>query len=264
MAKNYDKILKENIEALFLPLTEKYLGLSIKSSQEITEKLQSTLEREPDFIRLVETSDNKKLILHMEFQTVDEPDMIYRMTEYAALILRKYQLPIRQFVIYLGNQAPKMKSSLPPGQSLGSFELTDLQQFDYQELVRSQVPEEVILAILSNFKGRKPEHIVGAILERLKEVSKQPILLQKYVKQLGILSRLRNLEKVIIKKSTDMPITYDKENDSLYKEGRNEATLEMVEKMLRSGILTIEQVAELSDMAIEDIQKIQEEIDRQV
>ncbi len=35
MSQDYDKILKENIAALFLPLSEKYLGIRILSSREL-------------------------------------------------------------------------------------------------------------------------------------------------------------------------------------------------------------------------------------
>jgi hypothetical protein len=32
MSRDYDKIIKENIEAIFLSLAEKYLGVAIKKS----------------------------------------------------------------------------------------------------------------------------------------------------------------------------------------------------------------------------------------
>ncbi len=82
MGNDYDKILKENIAALLLPLTEKYLGIRIKDSRELKDKLQATIEKEPDFIRVVRTDKDEEFILHLEFQTQDEEGMIYRMQEY--------------------------------------------------------------------------------------------------------------------------------------------------------------------------------------
>ncbi len=67
MAKDYDKILKENIAALFLPLSEKYLGMRIVKTEELKDKLQTTIEKEPDFIRIVETDTAERFILHLEF-----------------------------------------------------------------------------------------------------------------------------------------------------------------------------------------------------
>ncbi len=79
MVNDYDKIFKENIAASFLPLSEKYLNIRIARTEELEDKLQTTIEKEPDFIRIVESDTGEKFILHLEFQTVDEDGMIYRM-----------------------------------------------------------------------------------------------------------------------------------------------------------------------------------------
>ncbi len=92
MAHDYDKILKENITSLLLPLTEKYLNIKIIDSRELKDKLQTTIEKEPDFIRIVRTDTDEEFILHLEFQTQDEEGMIYRMQEYYGLLRRKHQL----------------------------------------------------------------------------------------------------------------------------------------------------------------------------
>ena len=63
MSSDYDKIIKENIEAVFLPLAEKYLGISIVSFRKLPGKIQSTIEREPDFIRIVRTKKDDEFIL---------------------------------------------------------------------------------------------------------------------------------------------------------------------------------------------------------
>ncbi|MGB3778862.1 MAG: hypothetical protein WA960_10935 [Tunicatimonas sp.] len=43
MSKSYDKIIKENMAAIFLPLSEKYLGIKIVTTRDLPEKLQTTL-----------------------------------------------------------------------------------------------------------------------------------------------------------------------------------------------------------------------------
>ena len=40
---DFDKILKENIEAAFLPIVEKMLGVSIKEIVELKDKIQRTI-----------------------------------------------------------------------------------------------------------------------------------------------------------------------------------------------------------------------------
>lgn len=99
MANDYDKILKENIATVFLPLAEKYLGIRISKTEELKDKLQTTIEKEPDFIRVVETDGGGKFILQLEFQSVDEEGMIYRMQEYYGLLHRKYGLSVKQLVV---------------------------------------------------------------------------------------------------------------------------------------------------------------------
>ena len=86
---DFDKILKENIEAVFLPLVEEMLGISIKETFEMKDNLQTTIKRETDFLKRVIDQDGKEWILHLEFQTSDDPKMIYRMAEYKGIILQR-------------------------------------------------------------------------------------------------------------------------------------------------------------------------------
>ena len=76
---DYDRIFKENIEAVFLPLLEKLLNLPIKNTFEIKDKLQTTIEREPDFLKRVIDQQNNEFILQIEFQTQDDQEMVYRL-----------------------------------------------------------------------------------------------------------------------------------------------------------------------------------------
>ena len=76
---DYDRIFKENIEAVFLPLLEKLLSLPIKNTFEIKDKLQTTIEREPDFLKRVIDQQNNEFILQIEFQTQDDQEMVYRL-----------------------------------------------------------------------------------------------------------------------------------------------------------------------------------------
>ena len=106
----YDKIFKENSDVFFLPLAEKYLNFKIVKTKTLEAKLQSTVEREVDFMRIVETADGEEFILHIEFQASNEPDMIYRMKEYDAMIQHIHHLEIRHFVIFLGPGKMTMKT----------------------------------------------------------------------------------------------------------------------------------------------------------
>ena len=83
---DYDKVIKENIEAIFLPMLEKLLGLSIVASTEIKDKIQTTIEREADFLKKVVDQHGNTFILQLEFQVSNDPEMVYRMAEYKAIL----------------------------------------------------------------------------------------------------------------------------------------------------------------------------------
>ncbi len=263
MAQEYDKIIKENIEEVFLPLAGKYLGINIKSYRKIAPKLQTTLEREADFLRIVTTEQQEKFILHIEFQTNDEADMVYRMAEYNAILLRKYKLPVRQFVIFLGEGKLKMKSNLPESEVIRGFQLTNLKTYDYRSLLISDIPEEIILAILSDYAGESPVKVISKIIERLQKVSKDEIKVRKYVRQLTILSRLRKLEVQTKKIINEMPITYDIKKDGLYKEGRikgkQEAIKEMIIEMLKDPSISLEKIAKFARVSLAYVKQIKKE-----
>jgi predicted transposase YdaD len=264
LANDYDKILKENIATVFLPLAAKYLGIRIVRSEELKDKLQTTIEKETDFIRIVETDDGGKFILHLEFQSVDEEGMIYRMQEYYGLLRRKYRLPVRQFVVYLGDKASRMPTQLTPEEVFTGFALQSLRDYDYESLLASDVPEEIILAVLSDFKGRRPAEVLKNILGKLKEKAGAEITLRKYIRQLSVLARLRNLTQETQKQVTDMGLLYDITKDYLYQEGltkgREEEKRENIAKMLVKQKLSLEEIADFFEVTVAYVEAVAREL----
>ena len=234
---DFDKILKENIEAAFLPMAEKLLGLSIKETFELKDKIQTTIEREPDFLKRVIDQNGKEFILHLEFQTTNDPKMIYRMAEYRAILQRKYEIPVRQVVIYLGSEKPKMRTQLSKEEQIKGFELHDIKKFPFQSALNSEIPEGAILSILTDYQKADSEKVIEKIIYKLQQASKSESELNKSLKQLVVLSRLRKLEGEIKQKVNDMPITYDIKTDGLYNEGIREGILEGIKKGRKEGIL---------------------------
>jgi predicted transposase YdaD len=273
MAKQYDKILKENIEEIFLPLAEKYLGLKILKTEILPEKVQVTQEREVDFNKIVYTDSGEKFILHLEFQTSDDVNMIYRIAQYKAMKMYKFHLPVKSVVIYFGMEKPKMRTQLREQEVIEGFELLNLHALDAERILESDVPEEVILAIL----GKYPELMAGLLIKRvivrLKELCGEEARFNKYLKQLIVLSRLRKLELETKKTIEEMPITYDITKDGLYLEGkkdgmqkgilkgaeqeRKKRNIEIAETLLKKGMSAVE-VSEISTLSVEEVIKIQE------
>ncbi len=219
MSGAYDKVIKENIEELFLKLSERFLGVRIVATEALPAKLQTTLEREADFLRIARVADGDPFLLHLEFQTQSERDMVYRMAEYKAILQRKYRLPVRQIVLYFGATASQMPTQLPPEAVIEGFELLDVRRLSTRELLASEVPEELLLAILGDYAPQEAAAIVRQVISRLQALCDEEIRLRKYLKQLLVLSRLRKLEAFTQTIIDAMPITYDIETDGLYLKG---------------------------------------------
>lgn len=267
----YDKIIKENIEAIFLPLAEKLLGIKINNPVDLPEKLQSTIEREPDFLKKVAADDGQEFILHLEFQTTDEPKMVYRMAEYKALLQRKFEIPVRQYVVYLGTDTPKMRSELSDEEKITGFEIQNIHDLPVNQALESDVPEEIILSILTDYPEVDAEKVVNNIIRKLLKVSGDEATLNRYIQQLLVLSRLRKLDKEIEKQVSTMPITYDIEQDYLYNkaynkaysEAKEETLKETINEMLKDPSLTLEKIASFTKTSIEFVKQVKDELNQQ-
>lgn len=271
MANQYDKILKENIEQTFLPLLEKYLGIKILETKDLPEKLQTTLEREPDFIKVIRPDKGEEFILQMEFQTNDERKMVLRMAEYKAILMRKFEMAVKQYVIYLGTKQQKMRTKLREDEIIKGFELVNIHELGAEKILKSDIPEEIILAILGEYPRTKAGEIIKKIIERLRDLCNEEIKLQKYIQQLTVLSRLRNLELETKKQVEDMPITYDITKDGLFLEGvkagekrgeklgADRALKSVITEMLQDPTMTVEKIARFTKVSPEYVRKIREQ-----
>lgn len=120
--------------------------------------------------------------------------MVYRMLDYYGMLERKYKLPVKQFVIFLGSDKPTMPTELDRERLKFSYPLVSLSTLDYHIFLNSNKPEEIILGVLANFKGENPEYALKQILIRIKETSKGDFSLNRYFNQLRVLAQLRKLE----------------------------------------------------------------------
>jgi predicted transposase YdaD len=286
MANEYDKIIKENIEAVFIPLTKKLLHIESNDFEDISTNLHRTIERFPDFLKRVRHSESfRDFILHIEFQSTDDPQMQLRMFEYHALLARKFQIPILQQVFYLGPGISKMKNSLDYNNLSYKFELLSIQSIPLDEYMNSKIPEEIILSILCNFGNLDPEKVVKNIISRISELDISLREKQKTVNQLEILSKLRNLDSIVeslINKV--MILNLDIKDDIRFKKGflegeaigeakgeakgeaigeaKGEAKGEikiknkMIKALLKKGKLSIEEIAEVAEVTVEYVMEI--------
>ncbi|MDX2070153.1 MAG: hypothetical protein SFV55_17120 [Haliscomenobacter sp.] len=171
MANNYDRIFKENIESLLLPLLNKLLGLKPPKLAPIDAKMQVTQEAEMDHIRRVVHDDPEQDYgLQIEFHITDE-DLRKRNLLHYALFHHITGLPLRQIVIYggtLANPNHIHQNQLTLSGLDLQYEVIVLKQIPKEQFLHSEIPEEVVLAILCDFGDDDPAKVVRDILYNLK------------------------------------------------------------------------------------------------
>ncbi len=232
-SNKFDKIIKENIDKSALPIVNKLFSLDILETQlsEIDPLIQSTIERESDVLRKVTFEDDpkKNYLLQIEFQSKNETDMNIRMGEYFMILLKKHKLPVRQYVIYIGDEKMTMKNSFEYENIKFRFNLIDIRDIDYEEFLESDIPEFVILGILAKFDKGTERVVAKNILDRIITITETDIRYkgtleqEKYLKQIDVMSGLRGLrglQNIIIETINNMPITLDITKDLRYQEGK--------------------------------------------
>ncbi len=250
----YDKIVKENIESIIPALMNSVLGFRVKEAVIIKEKLQQTKEKEADALRIITDPNGQKFILHLEFQVDDYSKMAYRMADYWVLLKSKYSLPVRQFVIFIGSGEPKMKTVLAEDGNYFQFQLINITQFDYLRFLTSNNPEEVLLAVLSDFGQENPENALSQIIYRLEETAIDQRTFQKHLRQLRVLSKLRKLDLKFDDMIQNMAKYIDAENDYLVINAKGK----IVENLLQKLSLTFEQIADITEVSVEFVKNIQQ------
>ena len=99
------------------------------------------------------------------------------------------------------------------------FELRSIRELSTGAL-DSEIPEEIILAILTDYPSTEAGKVIYRIIAKLQQASKNETQLNRAIQQLLILSCLRNWETIANEKTDQMPITYDIKKNGLHKEGR--------------------------------------------
>jgi hypothetical protein len=77
-SNQYDKIFKENIEAVIPSLMQNILGITAIASEELPDDIQHTKERKPDVLKKITDVQRDTFVLQIEFQVVDEPNIRHK------------------------------------------------------------------------------------------------------------------------------------------------------------------------------------------
>lgn len=259
-SSQYDKIIKENIEAVMESIVRNVLHIKVASMEELPDDIQHTKERKPDVLKKVTDELGKTFALQIEFQVADEPDMVFRMLEYYVMLERKYRIPVRQFVIFLGTDVPKMKTTLNRERLKFSFPLITFSTLNYHLFLNSDKPEEIILSILADFENDEPKVVLKQIVSRIEETTKSGLTLGRYFNQLRVLAQLRKLEIELKDAMKSITEYFSEERDVLYMRGQEKEQTKFITFLLKEGNRTLQQIADIAEVNIDFVVAVQQKI----
>lgn len=257
----YDKILRENMPSAMPGIMKNVLGLNIVAIQELKDKIQITRQKEVDALRVVTDVEGNIYILHVEFESKNKPKMNFRMGEYRCMLHQIYDYPIKQYVIYMGQEALSTPNSIDlPGLSF-EYTIISISDLSYKIFLSSNEPEELVLAVLANFGQDDPTEVIRDILIKL-ETRSGELTDNKYYEQLRVFLQMRNLDKQTDDAMESVNTFFKIERDTLYKWGRQEGLAkaekekkEMARQMLADKF-PIDQIAKYTKLSIAEIEAL--------
>ncbi len=262
------------MQAALLGIIEKVLKIKVVEHRDLPDKLLITREREVDVLQEVISSDGSKFVLHIEIQVKNEPDMVYRMGEYRMMLERRYRLPVKQYVIYIGEGLANMVWFLSSEGLHFEYRLISFSQIPYQLFLQAQRPEERILAVLADFEGEEPEAVITSILQEVRLGAKTDFSENQYLQQLRILIQLRNLTEQFDLAMEKISKFFKEEKDPFFQKGVRKG----IEQGIEQGIdlknhaivhnlitklgLSDEQAAGVAEVSVEFVKGIRNSLPR--
>ena len=237
------------------------LGITATESEELPDDIQHTKERKPDILKKITDTQGKLFVLHLEFQLVDEPEMIYRMADYHIMLARKHKLPIRQYVLFLGSGIPKMETRYESELMRYEFPLIAFTSLDYHTFLKSEQPEEVILSVLADFKGESPERVLQQIIQRVEETTEGDLALKRYFSQLRVLAQLRNLGQTLGNLAMDSITKFvSVEKDAVYMVAQEKEQIKFVTNLIADTDFLPDRIAKIAGVSVEFVKNIQQKL----
>lgn len=233
----FDRLFKLMLSAPVPRLLHDIYHMEFEKLRPLKEKLQTTTEREVDYLSVIENRQGEQAIIHIEFQVRHDPDMIFRLQEYHGILSRKYKLPIHHFVFYFGDTAVEPVTTLRQDLVFNNYKQLNIKQLDYRQFVQADSGFEILLGILADFGQQHPDDVIREMLDRLAAVNHSENELKIWHQQLLVLARLRNLEDKTIQILNDMPITIDLKGSFGYNEGLAEGISKGISKGRLEGQL---------------------------
>jgi len=223
-----DTISKEIIKSIVQDISKHILKINIEDLEFIETEQQRVESRRADVVAKV----NGEFILHLEIQNQNDKDMSYRMLRYWLDIKRTTSLPVKQYVIYIGENKLFMKNSICEDGVNFIYNMINMKTIDCENLIKQDTPDSLVLSVLCDFKEKQPRDVINYIITRLMELTKSNVNeYRKYMLMLEELSTNRDLLKVV-KQEEEMLSDFSMEKLPSYEIGIERG----IEKGTKSGM----------------------------
>lgn len=185
-------------------------------------------------------------IFHIEFQSANHPKMIHRMLNYANEIMRTYNKPPYQFLIYTGNRVLNMINDVNFQYSKNSrldygYEIVNFSEMEIETILALNSIDILPILVLSKPVGlNKKAHlktILNIIIERTKgcDIDSRKNLILKT----EILAGINYSESVIYNIFEEIIKMLDIKQSSTYQRILKEGLKEGIEQGIEQGILKV-------------------------
>lgn len=268
-----DIISKQLIQRIAVDLAVYLLKLDINSEdlELLATEQQRVEDRRADLVAKVKQAATE-FILHIEIQNNNDATMPLRMLRYYTDICFAHpNLSIHQYLIYIGSQKLTMPAQKCDYGLKYRYTIVDMHEVDYQDLLKQNTPDAIVLAILGDFKQTSQQQAVHEIVAQLHQnLQSHPQRFREYLYMLEILSENRDL-KAYIEEAENMITQVNIENLPSYslgmkrgiKEGMEKGMENAVEQIIRQLLMTQspEQVANLTHLPFEKIIQIKSKME---
>lgn len=240
-----------------MPLASRLLGVKEVEIVRLDRKVQRTLEREMDYLLKYVAANGCESLLNLEWQATNNIKMACRMLLYHVLANMVYDLPVVGVVFYIGKEKLDMPSGVDEDNLKYSFRIIDFTTFNPSVFLESDIPEEVIMAILAgrpNFQEKR--EIIRKTLHKLQLLLRHDTAeLGRRLAQFEIIGKLRDAQKIIIEEENIMALTYNIETDIRYNQGLGvgleRGRIAFTTSLLRNTSHSIEDIAKLVNVPVE-------------
>jgi hypothetical protein len=196
-----DIISRDTLKRLTTDLARHLLGLEAEAIELLETQHQRVEDRRADLVARMRATDLSEFLLHVENANNNKGDMALRMLRYYTDIrFARHDGPIRQFLIYIGNEPCHMPDGIhEPGLLDYRYAVVDMHQVNCAGLLVQDNPDALVLAILCDFGGRQPQEVVSYIVRRLRELlGADEQRFREYMTMLEILSENRGLKAQVV------------------------------------------------------------------